>query len=1593
MAILLRTKALLVAAGLLFSLAMQAQEFSVIEGSISACEGFFTDSGGIGDGYSANENHTVTICSDNSSGSHIRLVFANIEIAQGDTICFYDGLDTNAPSLQCVNDTGFDGSFIVQATAANPSGCLTVAFSSNASEEAAGWAAEIFCVQECQTIISELVSTTPAVMPADTGWIDICPGDRVSLSAQGLYPQNGVIYQHSDLTSTFEWTFGDGTTAVGPNVTHEYDEAGGYIIQLTITDERGCQSTNFINQRVRVAPKPDFMLGDVPDEICSGDSISLRAIVDNIDSSFTVSASPNEASFQAGAVRSDSLALPDGTGASYETSVSFQDFRPGQVVTTAQDIESICLNIEHTWIRDLEISLRCPNGQSIVLHNFGGRSGAEVFLGEPIDFDGTNPNPGSGYEYCWTNEGNQTWLEYANANTPSTLPAGDYRPYDDFSNLIGCPLNGEWTIEVEDLWRIDNGFIFSWGISFNPDLFPDLEKFTPQIVDFGWQDNPTIYNAAPTEIEAAPTNAGAANFVFETVDEFGCTFDTSINVSVLPVTHPNCRDCNELLIPQADTVVCEGDPVAFDVARQADEEATITFESFPNYIFGNGNHPPTNPYNAIIDVNSIAPATINNALEQIESVCIDLETDWLEDVEVALVAPDGSLLELTSNNGGTGDFYQQTCFTPDATTPITSGSSPFNGNFQPEGNWSALNNAPTNGAWSLRLADGGGVIETGTLNAWSITFNSTNVIEYNWQPATGLSCADCPNPVATPDQTTTYIVEAADSYNCTSMDTITVNVISDAPAPDVSCDIQGDTAMLFDWMAIPGVVNYEVNLTVNGQASGWQGPIGETQYLVEGLQNLDSVTLDVRAFTGGIDLDCNVEIGSSTCIFIVCELDLVSITSTPVDCFGNNTGTATVEVAGGVGDYSYLWDDTLRQIEQTAIFLEAGNYNVTVTDEAGCIAFAEVTVAQPDQIVIDSEVTDALCVGDANGQIVATASGGMGNFTFGWSTGQTGNTATGLAVGDYTVSVTDDNGCVATSTIAVAEPDTALSVALDQTRRGCYATQGNEAMAMPIGGTGPDFAYRWSDGQATQTAVNLDSINYAVTVTDANGCTATNDIKLQDLEPITMNLIGRMPTCSGDTNGALGVNIVTGGAGNSERDYTFRWSTGQTGNAIEDLAGGVTYSVTATDVQGCQGVRARLLEEPAPVSFDVEITEPLCSGNDDGAAALTNLSGQGNNFTFQWGQNAKNQRTPTAINLIAGNYSVTVTDEQGCESDASIVVTEPTPIQATFETVDNRCFGEGEGAITTTASGGTPGYTFAWSNGITTANQQNLQAGNYELTVTDANGCEHIAATEIRHPDRLTATLTATDASCAGDRDGSIRIAPMGGTAPYQYSLDNQNFSSNSNLIGLTADTYKVYVRDANGCTFLDRVEVNEPPEFIVDAGDNSYTILLGDSLQLNATSANGQGFISYVWSAPYGNTLSCSECETVIAKPEDMIIYELYGLDERGCEATDKVTVVVQKIRTVDVPTGFTPNNDGTNDRLRVHGREGTRVTMFRVYDRWGELLFETGDFMVNDENKGWDGTFRGEPMSAGVYIWYAEVEYIDGMTETLNGQTTLIR
>ncbi len=1657
--------------------------------SVTTCDGFFLDSGGGNNNYGNNQHYKTTIC-PTGQGNHIQLVFAPVNLFFGDELCFFDGTSTNAPAIACASDFSNGASFIIQASAANASGCITVKFDSDFLITSAGWSADINCIASCQTILAELETTDPVVEPADTGWIDICPGQRVFFEGKGVYPQNGLAYNQSDLTSSFEWDFGDGTFTFGPDVSHVFEEPGGYVVQLEITDQNGCKNTNFISQRIRVAPKPHFELGAYPNQICVGDSVDFDAMVNLMDPTHAVSVEPSEGSFQTTGIRSDSLALPDGDGSCYETAITFRNFSPGQTLTNISDLLAIFVNMEHTWMRDLEIKLTCPNGQNAILHNHAGQTGGEVFLGIPYQNDETTPVPipGTGYDYGWspTPQYNQTWIEYANSHMNiSTLPSGTYKSYQSLSNFVGCPLNGDWVIEVCDLWGQDNGFIFSWSIEFDPSLYPDVETFKPPLVDWSWKAHPSVYASTDDMINVSPLDAGEMAYIFTVEDEFGCTWDTTINLNVLPPMHPDCMNCDELLTPAGDTLICVSEQVNIDVSGPVPASPSVTFHSDDNYPLGASNHPVANPYNSTLSVNSMNPATITNAVNDIVSICFDITTDFDSDLDIYLKAPNNQQLMLSTGNGGSGDNYTKTCFTTAAIMAITSGSAPFTGNYRPEGNWSSLNGAPINGNWNLRVSDANGINAMGKVNWWSITFKSQNNLTYIWTPSTGLSCADCPNPTATPNNNTNYIVTASNSYGCIQKDTIAVQLLNSFAAPFVTLQVQGPGVVLATWNDVNPGLPYEIN--VNN--AGWTTPNnGNLSHIISGLVNGQSINVQVRSKVNGAA--CNVDVGANDLLYQFCPIDAfptnagpysvgcngvcneaiqISVTggtapysyqvtntttgttftqndgnitglcpgvyqivvtdatqctdavdltvndvppiivsaiqTQPVSCVGGSDGCASVTATGGVGGFTYLWNNANMSTTQAICGLPAGPITVTATDLNGCSATGAVSINGFLPLVLDITKTDIKCNGGNDGTASVTVTGGQGPYDYQWSAGTTPNqsSTSGLDAGVVSVTITDNNNCQQFGSITIDEPASPLEVNASQTVTSCYSENESVAVATATGGTSP-YSFSWLPGnQTTGTVSNLSIGQYQVTVTDAQNCTATDVVDIVQWPAYNINISSTPPTCSGKDDGQMNVVVLAGGNGS----YTYQWSNNSTADLLMNLAGGVTYTVTVTDGQGCTGSASKLLEDPMPFTINILIEDSKCAGSTDGSANITNIVGGTSPYDYVWDAAANNQTTAIATDLAAGQYSVVVTDATGCSNTASVQVEEPASLTIEFQKTNNDCFGYNDGIAQADVVGGISPYTYLWSNGGTSPKQVELNADSYYLTVTDANGCSHVDSVFISEPAAVDAEIIVKDVSCFEGRDGAITINPIGGTPPFTYSIDGNQFFGSSTLIALETGDYMVSLKDKNGCIFSLPATVEEPPQFTVEIeiwGEvlDEYMVDYGAEFPVVAVPNNAQGDVMYTWDASYCGTLTqdtMSDCSGTLtwselwAVPDYSNDYFVVAIDEKGCEAEDHMKVHVKKTRRVLVPTGFTPNNSGLNDLLLVHGKSGTMIKRFQVFDRWGELLYQDVDIPINSTTRGWDGTFRNKEMPPGVYVWYLEAEYEDGMTESFKGETTLIR
>jgi len=703
---------------------------------------------------------------------------------------------------------------------------------------------------------------------------------------------------------------------------------------------------------------------------------------------------------------------------------------------------------------------------------------------------------------------------------------------------------------------------------------------------------------------------------------------------------------------------------------------------------------------------------------------------------------------------------------------------------------------------------------------------------------------------------------------------------------------------------------------------------------------------------------------------------------TLLDCNGDADGTITLTVNGGVQPYAYNWDNAPNV--QNPFGLMTGNYNVTVTDANGCTTTAGTSIMEPTALTGTIATSIAGCAYECSGTATYTALGGTPPYTYAWSDGQATPTVINLCVGSYTVSATDGNGCVIAQAFTIgSHPSISSSTSVVQ---GVICSGDNNGVAelTIVGGIAP-FTVLWSSGNTGTIASGLTAGLYTVSVTDANGCKATSSVQLTDPTTLTAVLASTGTQCLGSLDGTATANTAGG-----VPPYTYLWDNGETSNPAIVLGGG-QHMVSIADSNGCMIVESVGVNSPIALGLGSASTSPpTCDGVSDGSATVLG-SGGTPPYTYHW--DTAPPSTGTTVNgLGAGVVNVTITDANGCNFPVSLTVADgPTAIDLQIIGMDPLCFGSNDGMVSIVATGGTPSYTYLWNNGQIGQTIFGLTQGTYTVTVIDGNGCLAVASIGLTHPPLTAAALLGTDVICYGESNGGLAIiSATGGTGMLEYSLDGLNYQTDSLFNGLSAGMYTVYVRDDNGCVTEFVQNVYEPAEILVDTGPD-IEIVLGDSVQLDAVT-NHSGPVVWTWNT--GEYLSCTDCADPWVYPLETVTYGVMVVDSNGCTASDDVAIIVNKERNVFIPNTFTPNGDGVNDILHVFGDPSvSNINIFTIYDRWGESLFTVENVMPNDPTFGWDGQFKGKEMNSAVFVYYAEVSFIDGEEKVLKGSVTLLR
>jgi hypothetical protein len=478
------------------------------------------------------------------------------------------------------------------------------------------------------------------------------------------------------------------------------------------------------------------------------------------------------------------------------------------------------------------------------------------------------------------------------------------------------------------------------------------------------------------------------------------------------------------------------------------------------------------------------------------------------------------------------------------------------------------------------------------------------------------------------------------------------------------------------------------------------------------------------------------------------------------------------------------------------------------------------------------------CTTTATGIINYTATGGVAPYNYNWTRGATtgsgtGTTISGLIAGTYNVTITSSNGCSTAFTQTLTDPSP-LSITAISTNISCNGAATGAIDLTASGGTTP-YTYNWGGGITIEDRTGLLAGTYTPTVTDAKGCIQTITQVLTELPPLSINTVLTPILCKNGTTGAINTT-VTGGTS----PYTYNWGGGVTTQNRTTLAAGA-YTLTVTDANNCTKTATAILTQPAAaLALSTSVTNINC-GSGTGAINLTPAGGT-TPYTYNWGGGVI---TEDRTSLLAGTYTVTVTDANNCTATTSATITQTSALSLSTSITQILCFG-GVGAINLTPSGATP-YTYAWADGVTTEDRTALTVGTYSVTVSDANGCTASTSETITTPSVILAvTATMTNVNCNGGTTGAINITASGGTTPYTYNWGGG--ITTEDRAALAAGTYTVTVTDANNCTVTLSKTITQPTALSLSTLITQVTCVGGTDGAVDLSVTGGTSPYTYAW-------------------------------------------------------------------------------------------------------------------------------------------------
>lgn len=719
-------------------------------------------------------------------------------------------------------------------------------------------------------------------------------------------------------------------------------------------------------------------------------------------------------------------------------------------------------------------------------------------------------------------------------------------------------------------------------------------------------------------------------------------------------------------------------------------------------------------------------------------------------------------------------------------------------------------------------------------------------------------------------------------------------------------------------------------------------------------------------------------------------INWVAWTVNPANCFGQGNGSITGTASGGTGNLTYtLQPGNLSNASGAFAPLAVGSYTLTVTDANGCTTSSVAVVTQPSPLIFQSATANpATCSGTATGSVSTTASGGTGPLNY---TLQPGNIVNGtgffpgLNAGNYTISVSDANGCSSSTVLSVSAPAPLQVSVLNTQNAGCGQSTGGISFST-TGGT-PAYGYQLQPGGANNGSGIFaglpGNVTYTVTVTDASGCTGTGTGTVgQSLPSLISGITTTSASCLPGADGTL--TVIMPGAG----PYTYLLNPGGLPSAnglYSNLASG-TYTVTVTDANNCSSSStAQIIQLQAPVWVSALSSPAGCSPTNSGSIGVQ-ANGNGP-LTYVLTPGNIGNTTGTFNTLMAGTYIVVAAAAGNCTTSTVLIVnSSPSPTVSNASTVSPTCTNPNGGSLTATGSGGTPPYTYSIGGAYTGSGTfGGLVPGTYVVTVKDANGCTGSSVVQLSGFLPPTLTLSAVQPPCNGEEGGSVQASATG-NGPFAFALMPGNLNNSTGQFNsLGAGVYLVTVTDANGCSTVKSITLTDPPAITwITLSSGGSTCASEATGTIQAKAEGGAGEISYTLQ-PGALVQTNGNFSGILAG-----LYTVTATDAQGCTSTR--SIAIEEARCCDkvfIPNVFSPNKDMLNDEFRARLSPGFVMETLLIYDRWGKQIWRSTQAFDN-----WDGRYLGTDCPIGTYFYhYTYVCEDTGEKFSKQGDVLLIR